>query len=223
MPVAFFRAVPLAAGLLSLAISAVVAEDTGPVETTAGTGLSVTQDGKPVTLNEAMTGTAVDGPNGAVRLYFIQVKPAPFSLILPMQGCATDTEATLIRVQDVAEIQPMVKELGVIASAMSGNAALKTVFQDGYGMAAEEGPVTTLMMDDADPVAFNRGFNYFFAQRYSAVDTTAATLTVEHLGGPLGDALTEMTPFLMVIGRDGCPLADGQIPVDMVHVTFGAD
>jgi hypothetical protein len=217
MPAALSRALPLAIGLLLSAISGAIAEGAGTVETTAGTGLSVTQDGKPLTLNE------VDGPDGAVRLYFIQIKPKPFSLVLPMQGCAADTEATLIRVQDVAEIQPMVKELGVVASAMPGNAALKAVFQDGYGMAAEDGPVTTLMVDNADPVAFNRGFNYFFAQRYSAVDATAATLTVEHLDGPLGDAVTEMTPFLMVIGRDGCPLADGRIPVDMVHVIFGED
>jgi hypothetical protein len=217
MHAALSRVLPLAVILLSCATVGALAGDTGTVEQTAGTGLSVTQDGKPLTLNE------VDGPDGAVRLYFVQIEPKPFSLILPMQGCAADTEATLIRVQDVAEIQPMVEELGVVAASMSGDAALKAVFQDGYGMAAEDGPVTTLMVDDADPVAFNRGFNYFFAQRYSAVDTAAATLTVEHLDGPLGDAVTEMTPFLMVIGRDGCPLADGRIPVDMVHVIFGED
>jgi hypothetical protein len=221
MPAALFRAIPLAVSLVSLATLGVLAQDTGTVENTAGLGLSVTQDGKAVPLIETMTGKEVDGPNGAVRLYLIQIQPKPFSLILPMQGCEADTEATMIRVQDAAEIQPMVEELDVVAAAMSGNAALKTVFQDGYGMAADEGPVTTLMVDEADPVAFNRGFNYFFAERYSAVDTTAATLTVEHLDGTAGDALTGGKPFLMVIGREGCPLADGQIPIDLVEVTFG--
>jgi hypothetical protein len=174
--------------------------------------LTITQDGEPVTISEA--------PSDWPLSFSIDIGPRPFSITLPLEGCDTEDEATYVRAYDYSLATDLVAQLVQVRDTSQVDDPMEITFTPGFGMAADAGVQRVLFADDPTSASLEQGFNYFFAERYSAVTAESVTLTVDRVEGPEWDPLTAGVPFILMIGRAGCSEFPA-MPVSLVAVNFG--
>ncbi|MGL5009472.1 MAG: hypothetical protein ACRC6I_06285, partial [Paracoccaceae bacterium] len=137
--------------------------------------LTITQDGAPVTINEA--------PSDWPLSFSIGIGPRPFSITLPLAGCDPDLEGTYVRAYDYDAAAGLVAALVNVRDTSRVDDPMEITFPPGFGMAAEAGVQRVLYADDPKSARFEQGFNYFFAERYSDVTTDTVTLTIDRVEG----------------------------------------
>ncbi|MGL4311177.1 MAG: hypothetical protein ACRCSU_11885 [Paracoccaceae bacterium] len=205
----FFRVFPAAAAMLGF-----FAVPASAQEAQSLTGLSVIQGegAAPAPITYA-TG------DGAVSLAQVQIAQGPFDLSFPRGSCAPDQEGVHIRVHPADKVEEVLAGVNELAAMDMPSDVLRTIFQPGYGMAAEAGPVSVLYTDGSGAPMTEQGFNYFFEERFTAGNAETATIGVTAIDAGGFNLLDSGTPFVLVMGRNDCD-ADPKLLLDVLSVSF---
>jgi hypothetical protein len=119
--------------------------------------LTIVQNNDSLTIN--------DLPSDWPLTYGIAPKPGPLSIIVPMDGCDPDNEATYVRAYQIGLAEDLVKTLVMLRDTSRVDDPLESVFTPGNGFATDMAVQTALLADAPGDATVEQGFNVFFGPR----------------------------------------------------------
>jgi hypothetical protein len=174
--------------------------------------LTIVQNGQSLTINER----ASDWP----LTYSITPQPGPLEIIVPMDGCDPEMEATYIRAHDIGTAQALVAMLVEIRDTSRVDDPMDIAFTPGGGYAADLAVQSALFADAPGAATVDQGFNVFFGPRYAGLDDSFATIRIDRIEGAAGwDPLNAGEPFVLMVARAGCT-APMTMPISLIAVTY---
>ncbi|MGL4320413.1 MAG: hypothetical protein ACRCS3_06070 [Paracoccaceae bacterium] len=174
--------------------------------------LTFVQDNDSLTINEL--------PSEWPLTYGITPKPGPLSIIVPLDGCDPESEATYVRAYQIGSAEALVETLVMVRDTSRVDDPMEIVFTPGNGFATDMAVQAMLFADAPGDGTVEQGFNVFFGPRYASVDDGFATITIDRIEGEGGwDPLTAGEPFVLMIGRGGCT-APMTMPISLIAVTY---
>lgn len=193
------------------AILAVAAAPATAQDAVTATGLSLSQNG-------VAAPVAYSKQTAPVSAGTVSLEPGAFEIGLTRGGCGSDGEGTYVRVHPADALADVLASVND-AALMPPADAILAIFQPGYGMAAEDGPVSTLYTDGSGAAPLEQAFNFFYENRFASTDGNNATIKVERIEAGGFDLLGTGTPVVLVVGRADCA-GEQSLLLDVISVTY---
>jgi hypothetical protein len=174
--------------------------------------LTIVQNNDSLTINEL--------PSDWPLTYSITAAPGPMEIIVPMEGCDPDMEASYVRAYEIGQAQALVAMLVEIRDTSQVDDPMEIAFTPGGGYAADMAVQSVLYADAQGAASVDQGFNVFFGPRYASTDGDTATIRIDRIEGTGGwDPLNAGEPFVLMIARGGCT-APMTMPISLIAVNY---